>query len=109
MTAEVVLRVARRGGVHARPAKDAATGEVIGLAVFGVAGSPLQDGDVVTEIEERPLRTQADAVGILGGALAAGAKRVSGRVLRGGRIYTVTAEVPDVDAVRVEDAGRAAP
>ncbi len=91
--ASTVLRIARRRSVSTTPAEG-------GLALHGVGGSGLRDGDIVTHINGTPVASQDAAVGVIMSALAAKAQHVSGTVLRNGKPIAVTVEVPTESQVQ---------
>lgn len=87
---ERAIRAKRRPSGHPVGASDA---HPAGIAVVGGAG-PLRAGDVLTEVEGRPVRSVEDVVVAVGGAVRAKAKAVSGRFWRGGEPWTITVEIP---------------
>jgi len=91
--ARAVLRVARAKSIRAAPVVDA-EGKPLGVALRGVGGTGLHDGDIVTEVSGTRVTTPDGAVAILTHALANNAKTVSGVVLRAGNPVRVTVEVP---------------
>jgi S1-C subfamily serine protease len=91
--AAAVLRIVQAGSVHGTPAQ-APDGSPRGVALSGVSGSGLQDGDVVTHIEGAAVNSTTDGIMIIAQALQSGRKTISGVVLRGERPIQVTVEVP---------------
>jgi hypothetical protein len=87
---ESAIRARRRPSGYAVPADGS---HPAGVAVAGGAG-PLRAGDVITEVEGRPVRSVEDVIVAVGGAARAKAKAVSGRFWRGGEPWTITVETP---------------
>lgn len=89
-----VLQIVRSKRVSTRPVNDE-HGAPLGIALHGVRGTGLQDGDVVTHIAGTRITTEEAAIAVIVGALANHAKTVSGTVLRNGQPIRVTVEVPN--------------
>jgi hypothetical protein len=97
--AAVVAKAIRKRDVSARNATGAG-GEPLGARVAGVSryGTGLRDGDVVVFVAGARTRTVDAMTTAALSAVAAGAKRLRGKILRGGAIYAVVLEVPDLPA-----------
>jgi hypothetical protein len=82
---ETVLRLANAGVVPAARPVAAAPGRPGGLQLFGVGalGVGLSDGDILIEVEGRPVQTEGQVVGLVLGARSRRAPQVSAVVLRG--------------------------
>lgn len=81
---ETVLRLANAGVVPAARPVAAAPGRPGGLQLFGVGalGVGLTDGDILIEVEGRPVQTEGQVVGLVLGARSRRAPQVSAVVLR---------------------------
>jgi hypothetical protein len=93
IAASTAERFARSGAVRGVPAKDA-SGTIMGLAVSGVSGSGLRDGDIVVSIEGVPMTSVGAAVGVIVSALAEGKPQVRGIILRKKQRFAVVVAVP---------------
>jgi len=92
--APVVRRAFSPPRGSADPAVDA-SGHPIGVRLSGVAGTGLQDGDIVTHVDGTPVTTVEGGVAIVAGALQRHQRHISGRVLRAGAVLMVTVDVPE--------------
>jgi hypothetical protein len=95
--ADLVARLTARQlrGIGASDAVDGA-GQGLGARLHGVSalGSGLGDGDVVTSIDGRAVRSASEATAAAFAAYASGESVVRGTVLREGRVLHVTVHIP---------------
>lgn len=97
---DAVVRAVRSGGRPSSFPAPASNNRPAGLSLVGVSrfGTGLRDGDILTSVGGTPATSEGTVVGIVAGAIAAGAKVITGVVWRDDQRLDVAVEIPGPDA-----------